>query len=723
MKKFLAIILAILGTVIFMTSVSAELEPCYNYYKLSVGESFNLKTPDCTYESLDTKTATVDSEGNVKAVSVGKTDIIIKSAGGEAKTTVIVDDGKPVDLYAKGYEGGEEKLIMVLGDSLSYTTALNGNAQNWHGYIARQFNISVNNYSKGGTCISSGGVYPQSEWEGYGPRLLRAIEGKVLTETDAVAKPGEVPDILLVLGGTNDHLSNGKGYPLGRPGDRKTGALRGSVANIIETTYKHYPETEIVFMTPTNILNTEYGNTGKNGSGFEFDDYVEAIKETCAEYNVKCIDLYNNDRTDLVSFATRYHRETDGIHPSAEGYNLIGKVTIEELERLGVIKTYGYETEPAGTKKLIPGRPQIKPYYIYDFETIAKRSSQKGKFSYSASALISAQRYSSYIKTEEGLKFTPVESRTSRIAPTVTLNLNMLTFPIIDYPYVSLVYRTSSKESNVNVFLGGNDNHRSVLGESDETKITSGELTNLTLNVLDMANEGVTFGTEEIFNDYYLAYEFFKNTQSMAEDDYVDIIGVGFFKDEETAKSFDGKNARGSGFTDTLSHWACDNIDYVVRKGLFAGLSSTKFGPNENMTRAMLVTVLSRMAGDTENASEIPYKDVASDAWYRKAVAFAYSKNICDGTDSFRPDDNVTREELADMLCRYAKYMGKDTQGAELKFEDSSQITESMKNSVSYCVSAGIVSGYENGRIFKPKNSATRAEVATMIKRYTDIKD
>lgn len=699
-----------------------SLNPAINY-KLSVGESFNLKTPDCTYESLDTKTATVDSEGNVKAVSVGKTDIIIKSAGGEAKTTVIVDDGKPVDLYAKDYEGSEEKLIMVIGDSLSASTALNGNAQNWHGYLARQFNISVNNYSKGGTCLSTKGFYPQSDWEGFWPRLERAIKGEVLCDTDAVAKPGETPDILFVFGGINDHLSNGTGFPLGKLGERKAGTMRGAVAQIIETTYEHYPETEIVFMTPTNIFKTDYGNTGKNGSGFELDDYVDAIKDACAEYNVTCIDLYNNDRTDLVSFGARYHKAYDGIHPSMNGYKLIGKVTIDELEKLGVIKTHGYTEESADVRKLSPGRSTKKPYFTYDFEKIATLSRKEGKFSYSESALISAQRYSSYIKTDDGLRFTPVESRTSRIAPTVTLNLNTLTFPIIDYPYVTLVYKTSSKESNVNVFLGGNDNHRSVLGESDETKITSGELTNLTLNVLDMANEGVTFGTEEIFNDYYLAYEFFKNTQSMAEDDYVDIIGVGFFKDEETAKSFDGKNARGSGFTDTLSHWACDNIDYVVRKGLFAGLSSTKFGPNENMTRAMLVTVLSRMEGDTENASEIPYKDVASDAWYRKAVAFAYSKNICDGTDSFGPDDNVTREELADMLCRYAKYMGKDTQGAELKFEDRSQITESMKNSVSYCVSAGIVSGYENGRIFKPKNSATRAEVATMIKRYTDIKD
>ncbi len=177
---------------------------------------------------------------------------------------------------------------------------------------------------------------------------------------------------------------------------------------------------------------------------------------------------------------------------------------------------------------------------------------------------------------------------------------------------------------------------------------------------------------------------------------------------------------RGSGFADTLSHWACDNIDQVVYKGLFEGETARRFRPDNKMTRAMLATVLSRLAGDTANDSAVPYKDLSEGAWYLPGVSFAYASNIVDGGDSFRPDDNVTREELADMLYRFAKYSGKNISTSELNFEDNADISENMRDGVAYCVNAKIINGYDNGKYFKAKNEATRAEVATMIMRFVN---
>lgn len=174
-------------------------------------------------------------------------------------------------------------------------------------------------------------------------------------------------------------------------------------------------------------------------------------------------------------------------------------------------------------------------------------------------------------------------------------------------------------------------------------------------------------------------------------------------------------------FKDTISHWGCANIDYVVSRGLFNGVTETEFNPNGTMTRGMLVTVLSRLAGDTENNSKYSYKDVSSDAWFAPGVSFAYSNGIVDGGDTFRPDDNVTREELADMLYRYAKNTGKNVELAEIDFADADTIAESMLDSVAYCVNAGIIKGYDDNT-FKPGNSATRAEVATMIQRFVNAK-
>ncbi len=163
--------------------------------------------------------------------------------------------------------------------------------------------------------------------------------------------------------------------------------------------------------------------------------------------------------------------------------------------------------------------------------------------------------------------------------------------------------------------------------------------------------------------------------------------------------------------------WGRDAIDFAVLKGLFNGTTPTEFSPNGKMTRAMLVTVLSRLAGDAGKDS-CTFTDVSENAWYANGVAWAEKNGIVKAGGKFRPDDNATREELADMLYRYAVmlYKGGSLEGAT-DFADSKDISPDYLDGVKFCTINGIIGGYSDNTI-KPKNSATRTEVATMIKRF-----
>ncbi|MBO7149148.1 MAG: S-layer homology domain-containing protein [Clostridia bacterium] len=166
--------------------------------------------------------------------------------------------------------------------------------------------------------------------------------------------------------------------------------------------------------------------------------------------------------------------------------------------------------------------------------------------------------------------------------------------------------------------------------------------------------------------------------------------------------------------------WGRDYIDFVTLKGLFNGVSATEFSPNGTMTRAMLVTVLGRLSGEyASRVKDICFTDVNVSAWYAPYVQWALNKGIIDEGSAFRPDDNATREELADMLYRYAKseYKGGDVSAVAMSFSDAASVTPAYVDGIKFCTSNGIISGYEDKSV-KPKNSATRTEVSAMIQRF-----
>ncbi len=170
----------------------------------------------------------------------------------------------------------------------------------------------------------------------------------------------------------------------------------------------------------------------------------------------------------------------------------------------------------------------------------------------------------------------------------------------------------------------------------------------------------------------------------------------------------------------TDDFWGRKAIDYVTIRKYFNGISDFEFAPNSSMTRGMLVTVLSRMAREEGDINNIGFVDVNKDAWYADGVAWAEGYGIVDSGEKFRPNENVTREELADMLYRYARYeCRKIDLSNEKSFNDSSYIKALYADGVKFCTINGIITGYGDGTV-RPQNSATRAEVAAMIMRFNN---
>lgn len=156
------------------------------------------------------------------------------------------------------------------------------------------------------------------------------------------------------------------------------------------------------------------------------------------------------------------------------------------------------------------------------------------------------------------------------------------------------------------------------------------------------------------------------------------------------------------------THWAYDAIEYAADKGLFSGTSETTFSPEGNMTRGMLWVVLARMDGvDVSGGSP----------WYQKGLDWAKTNGISDGT---YPDNNITREQFASMLYRFAEHSGVSTAtnaNALSGYTDKSSVASYAITPMSWAVTNGIISGTTTTTV-SPQGNATRAQVAMMLMRY-----
>ncbi len=167
--------------------------------------------------------------------------------------------------------------------------------------------------------------------------------------------------------------------------------------------------------------------------------------------------------------------------------------------------------------------------------------------------------------------------------------------------------------------------------------------------------------------------------------------------------------------------WYSSDVDYVAAHGLMSGISASAFAPDASVTRGMAVTVLYRMAGSPAVSGTTAFSDVRSGTWYCDAVTWAKNLGIAAGYDSgtFGPNDTVTREQLAVFLWRYARCAGMEIPVGVLGgFCDAGTVSSWATTGVKYAVGAGLLSG-EQGGLLCPRGVASRAELATVLHRFT----
>lgn len=173
-----------------------------------------------------------------------------------------------------------------------------------------------------------------------------------------------------------------------------------------------------------------------------------------------------------------------------------------------------------------------------------------------------------------------------------------------------------------------------------------------------------------------------------------------------------------------IKDWYYDSVAFVLRKGIFSGLSQNIFAPDAAMTRGMLVTVLHRMAGEPAVNENEHFVDVAKGSWYENAVNWAATNKIISGVGAgrFMPDAPVTREQIAVILYNYNVKINKNdtvttSQNVLDRFLDKDKVSKWAVEGISWAVASKLVSG-KTGNMLDAANNATRAEVAAILQRF-----
>lgn len=174
-------------------------------------------------------------------------------------------------------------------------------------------------------------------------------------------------------------------------------------------------------------------------------------------------------------------------------------------------------------------------------------------------------------------------------------------------------------------------------------------------------------------------------------------------------------------FSDTVQHWAKEDIDRLASKLLIQGNEDGTFEPNRSISRAEFAALLVRSLGLEEMPNHDTFKDVASDDWYMGAIATAEAAGLVQGSGDglFHPNDSISREEMVVMIARVAQYVGKETRGdssSDSRFEDFTTVSDWAKDSVQWAVEAGIVNGMQE-HVFAPDKPATRAQTVVILNR------
>ena len=211
----------------------------------------------------------------------------------------------------------------------------------------------------------------------------------------------------------------------------------------------------------------------------------------------------------------------------------------------------------------------------------------------------------------------------------------------------------------------------------------------------------------------------------------------GWYLDQEKVENYTASEAGGENvtisavwtqnalpFTDVPEDaWFYENVGYVLSRGLMVGTTETTFSPETDTTRGMMVATLYRLAEKPEVSGECPFSDVPEGAYYEDAIIWAQQNGIVSGysADRFGPNDQVTREQVAAFLYRYAKYKGCDVSGsADLSaFEDANLISNYAKPALSWANANGLIYGRSDS-LLAPNGSTERSEMAAFLHRFCE---
>ena len=177
-------------------------------------------------------------------------------------------------------------------------------------------------------------------------------------------------------------------------------------------------------------------------------------------------------------------------------------------------------------------------------------------------------------------------------------------------------------------------------------------------------------------------------------------------------------------FTDVNEgDWFHDAVQYVYDNGLMDGVGDGQFAPNATTNRAMVVTILYRLAGEPAVSGDVGFADVESGLWYTDAVLWAAQNGIVNGISEteFSPSGDLTQEQLATILYRYAQDQGYDVSAqADLSgFPDAGDIQDYATQALSWAVAEGLLQGFEDDSL-QPGGTATRAQIATILMRFCE---
>ena len=217
---------------------------------------------------------------------------------------------------------------------------------------------------------------------------------------------------------------------------------------------------------------------------------------------------------------------------------------------------------------------------------------------------------------------------------------------------------------------------------------------------------------------------------SLADDGSISAVGGAYDAGQQTY-AFDVVNGVTAiarfPFTDVVAGtWYYGAAAYAYNNGLFAGMTPTTFAPNATMTRAMLVSVLWRLAGEPAPKAPNTFVDVPDGAWYTDAVTWAAENGVVSGIGGsrFDPSGFVTREQTAEILYNYAHSKGYDVSArADLTaFPDAGSVSGWAENALSWANAAGLINGTvrDGQTILDPQGSASRAQVAMILMNYVE---